>query len=137
MYFFFFEGSVFTFQFLNDKIHSYVKKQARKGFRTASAMFVIIFLKFFGLFFGFLWNFFLGIFLEDFFLMDFHGENFLGGFFWEDFFGRIFWEDFFMRISLWVFFCEEFFVRTFGRNSTKSYLNIKIIKDCFEMNVPL
>ena len=89
-------------------------KQARKGFRPPSAIFVIqTFLVFFG---GFFWrifledffggifyrNFFGGIFLEKlFWIKNFGGflEDFLGGFF-----GRIFWEEFFVYIGkvIWI-----------------------------------
>ena len=44
--------------------------------------------------------------------MEFFGKNFLGRFFGRIFLGGFLWEDFFV---------EDFF----GRNSTKSYLNIE------------
>ena len=44
--------------------------------------------------------------------MKFFGRNFFGGFFGRIFLGGFLWEDFFV---------EDFF----GRNSTKSYLNIE------------
>ena len=90
-----------------------LKEQARKGFRTPSAMqgigqfqnfrnflrnFLRIFSDFGGIFafrriFG--RNSFGGTFWEKCF-----GRIFLGGFFWEDFLGGFFWEDFFGRIFL-------------------------------------
>ena len=65
-------------------------KQAQKGFRPLSAIFVIIFLKFWGGIFGislgiFLEDFFGGYFFDRIFLVEFFVRNFLGGYFSEDF----------------------------------------------------
>ena len=65
-------------------------------------------------------KYFLGIFLEDIF-----GGFFSTEFFWWNFLGRFFWEDFFGRIFLGGNFWEDFWENFFGRNSTKSYLNIE------------
>ena len=51
------------------------------------------------------------IFFDGIFLVEFFGRNLLGGYFWEDFYGNNFWGG-----LLGGFF---------GRNSTKSYLNIE------------
>ena len=43
----------------------------------------------------------------------------------EKFFGKIFWEDIFGRIFMGGIFWEDFWEDFFGRNSTKSQLNIE------------
>ena len=83
-------------------------KQAQKGFRPLSAMFVIVFLKLFGNYLEFLWIFFLKLF-----------GNFSGGLFWRIYFDGIFLVEFlggfFRRIFFEEFILEEFFGRIFAR----------------------
>ena len=68
--------------------------------------------------------------MERFFWEDIFGRIFIGGFFggfflteffWLNFLGEIIWEDIFGRIFMGGIFWEDFF----GRNSTKSCLNIE------------
>ena len=68
-------------------------KQAQKGFRPLSAMFVIVFLKLFGNYLKFLWIFFLKLF-----------GNFLNFFGLEEFFEGIFLVEFFFLKFLGHFF---------------------------------
>ena len=49
------------------------------------------------------------------------GRIFFTEFFWRNFLGEIFWEDFLGGFLREDFLGEDFF----GRNSTKSYLNIE------------
>jgi hypothetical protein len=84
-------------------------KQARKGFRPPSAIFVI------QTFLGIFWR----IFLEDFFGGTFY-RNFFGGIFWRNFFGEIVLDKHFWRIFGGFFeriFWEDFLGGYFGRNS--------------------
>ena len=54
-------------------------------------------------------------------------EGFFDGIFFVEFLWRNILGGFFERIFLGGFFWEEFFGRIFGRNSTKSYLNMEEI----------
>ena len=116
---------IISFSEVDNKWANSKKKQARKGFRPPSAMFVIIsfwiFLEFFErIVFGGLFgrNFFSGIFWEKFF----------GGVFWEDLLGGFFWEEFNKKLfeygrNLFVCkdfgFCQDFRLRK-GRRKFKS-----------------
>ena len=94
----------------------FLKKQARKGFRSLSAMKGIGYFQNLWNFFKIVWKFF-GILLQD-FLEDFFGgifwSNFLGKKFLEDFnffgriLGRIFREKLFGRNSLFTLICQDF-----------------------------
>ena len=81
-------------------------KQAQKGFRPLSAMFVIVFLKLFGNYLEFLWIFFLKFF-----------GNFSGGLFWRIYFDGIFL----------VEFLGGFLGGFFGRNLSRNYQGIDVL----------
>ena len=113
------------------------EKQARKGFRPPSAMFVIIsfgiFLEFFErIVFGGLFgrNFFSGIFWEKFFGGVFW-EDLLGWFFWEEFFWEDFWEEFNKKLFEYgrnLFVCKDFgFCQDFGlRKGRRKFKSLEV-----------